>query len=44
MLGAAPQHSDAIANQAVPIRNTLRRPSRSPSAPPRRINDASASK
>ena len=44
MFGAAPQSRDATANQTVPITKTLRRPKRSPSAPPRRINDASASR
>ena len=41
-LGAAPHNSDAPANQIVPIRNTLRRPYRSPRAPPSRISDARA--
>ena len=36
--------SDATANHVVPIMKTLRRPIRSPSAPPRRISDASASR
>ena len=41
--GARPQSADAIANQAVPMMNTRRRPNRSPSEPPSRINDASVS-
>ncbi len=43
-LGAAPHNSEAAANHTVPITNTRRRPYRSPSAPPRRINEASASR
>ena len=39
--GAAPHSNDAAANPTVPITNTRRRPKRSPSAPPSRINDAS---
>ena len=44
MFGAAPHSSDAAAKQTVPITNTRRRPNRSPSAPPNRISDASASR
>ena len=44
MFGATPHSSDATANQAVPMRKTLRRPNRSPSAPPSRIRDARASR
>ena len=44
MFGAAPHSNDAAANHTVPTTNTLRRPNRSPSAPPSRINDASASR
>ena len=44
MLGATPHSSDAAANHTVPITKTRRRPRRSPSAPPRRISEASASR
>ena len=44
MLGAAPHSSEAAANHTVPITKTRRRPYRSPSAPPRRISEASASR
>ena len=43
MFGASPHSAEASANQIVPITNTRRRPSRSPSEPPSRMNDASVS-
>jgi len=43
MSGASPHSADASANQATPVMNTRRRPSRSPSAPPSRIRPASVS-
>ncbi len=39
-VGARPQANEARANQMVPTTKTLRRPYRSPSAPPSRIRDA----
>ena len=42
--GAAPHSSDAAANHTVPITKTLRRPYRSPSAPPSRMSEASESR
>ena len=44
MVGAAPHSSEAAANHTVPITKTRRRPYRSPSAPPRRISEANASR
>ncbi|PBC71282.1 hypothetical protein BX265_5879 [Streptomyces sp. TLI_235] len=44
MFGAAAQNAEATANQATPIRNTRRRPYRSPSEPPSRISAASVSR
>jgi hypothetical protein len=41
MLGASPHSDEASANQTTPIRNTRRRPARSPSEPPSRISAAS---
>ena len=41
VFGATAQSSDAPANHTTPVRNTRRRPNRSPSAPPRRRNPAS---
>ena len=38
--GARPHSSEAAANQVTPIRNTRRRPNRSPSEPPSRISEA----
>ena len=40
MSGARPHRAEARANQITPITKTLRRPSRSPSAPPSRISPA----
>ena len=42
-LGATPQASEATANQIAPIMKMRRRPSRSPSVPPRRSNPARVS-
>ena len=42
-VGARPQASDASANHATPMRKIRLRPKWSPSAPPSRISDASAS-
>ncbi len=38
--GASPHSSDAPANQTTPTRKIRRRPNRSPSEPPSRINEA----
>ena len=43
MFGAMPQASDATANHTTPMTKTRRRPNRSPSEPPSRINEASVS-
>ena len=43
MLGARPHSADESANQVTPMRNTRRRPNRSPSAPPSRISPARVS-
>ena len=42
-LGASPQASEAAANHTTPTTNTRRRPNRSPSTPPTRMNAASVS-
>jgi hypothetical protein len=39
--GASPHSREAVANHTTPTTNTLRRPNRSPSAPPSRISPAS---
>ena len=43
IVGAAAQPTDATPNQTEPMRNNRRRPKRSPSAPPSRMNDANVS-
>ncbi len=43
MFGASPHSAEASANQIVPTTNTRRRPSRSPSEPPSRMNEANVS-
>ena len=43
-VGATPHSSEARANQTVPMMKTRRRPSRSPSEPPRRMSEASESR
>jgi hypothetical protein len=43
IVGASAHSSEAAANHTTPIRNTRRRPYRSPSAPPSRISPASES-
>ena len=42
--GASPPTADAPAKRIAPVRNTLRRPSRSPSLPPRTSSPASGSR
>ena len=42
-LGASPQAREATANQTTPITKTRRRPKRSPSTPPTRMNEARVS-